>query len=90
MDLLPHVPAKKTSPEGAGAAAGFQQKMYVSSYDISSVTADWRYGKCSDLAGKSPEEHAFLLSYLNVDPMMDSLRNQERFQKLIKKILGGS
>lgn len=67
------------------------KKRYVSSYDIASV-----YCGLGDMEQalswleKALEEHAFLLSYLNVDPLMDPLRHQERFQRMTKKILGGS
>jgi serine/threonine protein kinase/Tfp pilus assembly protein PilF len=66
------------------------KKRYVSSYDIASVYCGLGdTEKALSWLEKALEEHAFLVSYLNVDPLMDPLRNQERFQRITKKILGG-
>jgi len=67
------------------------EKMYVSSYDIATIYCGLEdTKKALSWLEKALEEHAFLLSYLNVDPIMDQLRNQKRLQVLIKKILGGN
>jgi eukaryotic-like serine/threonine-protein kinase len=68
----------------------YSGKKYVSSYDISSIYCGLGdTEKALSWLEKALEEHAFLLSYLNVDPIMDPLREHERFQILIKKLLGG-
>jgi serine/threonine protein kinase/predicted Zn-dependent protease len=64
-------------------------KKYVSSYDIASIHCGLgETGQALSFLEKAAEEHAYLLSYLNVDPILDPLRNQERFRELIGKILG--
>lgn len=66
------------------------EKMYVSSYDIASIYCGLRDSeKALSWLEKSLEEHAYLLCYLNVDPIMDPLRDQERFQGLLNKLLSG-
>ncbi|MDZ7264183.1 MAG: protein kinase [candidate division KSB1 bacterium] len=65
------------------------KKMYVSAYDIASVycgLGDKR--KAIFWLEKAVQEHAFLLSYLNVDPIMDPLRDQKKFLMLAQEILG--
>lgn len=65
------------------------KKRYVSSYDIASVYCGLGdTEKALSSLEKALEEHAFLLCYMNVDPLMDPLRNHERFQRITNIILG--
>ncbi|RQV99985.1 MAG: tetratricopeptide repeat protein [Calditrichaeota bacterium] len=62
-------------------------KMYVSSYDISSI-----YCGLNDTdqalfwLEKAMEERAYLIIYLKVDPLMDPLLMENRYQQLVKKL----
>ena len=68
----------------------FSKKMYVSSYDIASIYCGLGDNdKALSWLEKALDEHAYLLIYLNVDPILDPLRDQKRFQVLVNKILGG-
>jgi tetratricopeptide (TPR) repeat protein len=66
-----------------------KQRMYVSSYDIASI-----YCGLNDIENainwleKAYEERSYLLIYLNVDPVLDPLRDDQRFKNLEKKIFG--
>jgi serine/threonine-protein kinase len=62
---------------------------YVSAYDIASVYCGLGDAKKAlSWLEKAVQEHAFLLCYLNVDPLMDPLRDQKKFKLLAQKILG--
>lgn len=66
------------------------KKRYVSSYDIATVYCGLgETDKALSALEKALDEHAFLLIYLNVDPLMEPLRHQDRFQMLRTKIFGG-
>jgi serine/threonine protein kinase len=68
----------------------FSKKMYVSSYDIASIYCGLGdTDQALSWLEKALDEHAYLLIYVNVDPILDPLRDQERFRVLINKILGG-
>ncbi len=62
-------------------------RMYVSAYDIASIYCglDDR-DKALNWLEKAFQEHAYLLIYLNTDPIMDSLREEKRFQQIVQKI----
>ena len=81
---------KKAAREILEKLLDLAQKKYVSSYDIASIHCGLgETDQALSFLEKAAEEHAYLLSYLNVDPILDSLRNQGRFRELIGKILGG-
>ncbi len=62
---------------------------YVSAYDRATILCGLgETEKALSWLEQAAQEHAFLLSYLNVDPLMDALRVQEKFQRLAKKITG--
>jgi serine/threonine protein kinase/Tfp pilus assembly protein PilF len=63
---------------------------YVSSYDMASICCGLgEMDQALSFLEKAAEEQAYLLSYLNVDPVLDPLRNQERFRQLMEKIMRG-
>jgi serine/threonine protein kinase/Flp pilus assembly protein TadD len=66
------------------------KKMYVSSYDIASIHCGLGdTDQALSWLEKALDEHAYLLVYVNIDPILDPMRNQKRFRVLVNKILGG-
>ncbi|UCF63972.1 MAG: protein kinase [bacterium] len=63
------------------------QRMYVSSYDIASIYVGLgQTGEALTWLEKALQERAYLLIYLEVDPIMDPLRKEKRFQELVEQI----
>ena len=63
------------------------QRMYVSGYDMASIYVGLGQTKeALNWLEKALQERAYLLSYLKVDPLMDPLRPEKRFQELIDQI----
>jgi len=63
------------------------EKMYVSTYDVASIYVGLKdYNNALDWLEKAFDEKAYLLIYLQSDPIMDDLRNEERYQSLCQKI----
>ena len=63
------------------------ERMYVSAYDIASVYVGLKnHEKALNWLEKGYRERAYLLVYLETDPIMDELRDEERYQKIAKKI----
>jgi serine/threonine protein kinase/Tfp pilus assembly protein PilF len=63
------------------------KSMYVSAYDLASVYVGLKdFDAALNWLEKAYEERAYLLVYLQTDPIMDELHNKERYKKLIKKI----
>lgn len=61
--------------------------MYVSAYDMASIYIG--LGQSDDALSwleKACEEHAYLLIYLKVDPLMDPLRPKKQFKKILQKV----
>ncbi|HPI72578.1 MAG TPA: protein kinase [bacterium] len=65
------------------------KKQYVSAYDIASVYLGLGEKETAlSWLEKAADERAYLLSYLKVDPFMDRLREEKRFQAVREKIMG--
>jgi tetratricopeptide (TPR) repeat protein len=63
------------------------EKMYVSAYDIASVYVGLKnHEEALNWLEKAYQERAYLLVYLETDPIMGQLRDEERYQKIAKKI----
>jgi len=63
------------------------QRMYVSSYDRASIAVGLgRTEEALEWLDRALQERAYLLIYLKVDPLMDPLRSEIRFQKLVQQI----
>jgi serine/threonine protein kinase/Tfp pilus assembly protein PilF len=63
------------------------RKMYVSAYDVAAIYCGLKdFEQAFFWLEKAYDERAYLMIYLNVDPLMDPLRDQDRFQKLVQKI----
>jgi serine/threonine protein kinase/Tfp pilus assembly protein PilF len=63
------------------------ERMYVSAYDMASIYVG--LGQADEALKwleKAFDEHAYLLIYLKVDPLMDSLRAKKRFKKILQKV----
>lgn len=60
---------------------------YVSAYDVATICAGLNYkDQALDWLEQAFTERAYLMIYLGVDPVMDSLRNEPRFRELLKKM----
>jgi len=65
------------------------KKQYVSAYDIASVYIGLGEKETAlSWLEKAADEHAYLLSYLKVDPILDRLREEKPFQTITDKIVG--
>ncbi len=65
------------------------QKQYVSAYDIASIYIGLGEKETAlSWLEKAADERAYLLSYLKVDPILDRLREEKRFQMVADKIMG--
>jgi tetratricopeptide (TPR) repeat protein len=63
------------------------KQKYVSAYDIAMIyTGLGDTEKAFEWLEKAIEEHSYLLIYLDVDPILDSLRTDKRFDVLRKKM----
>jgi serine/threonine-protein kinase len=63
------------------------QEMYVSAYDMASIYIGLgQSDEALQWLDKAFEEHAYLLIYLKVDPLMDPLRPKKQFKKILQKI----
>ena len=61
--------------------------VYVTPWQIATLYT--RAGMNDEALGwfeKAYEEHSSNMIYINVDPLFDDLRNEERFQQIIKKM----
>jgi tetratricopeptide (TPR) repeat protein len=66
------------------------RRMYVSSYDIASIYCGLGdFKQALFWLEKAVEERAYLTIYLQVDPIMDPLRKEERYISLVRKIFPG-
>jgi serine/threonine protein kinase/tetratricopeptide (TPR) repeat protein len=60
---------------------------YVSAYDIAMIyTGLGDIDEAFNWLQKAVEEHSYLLIYLNVDPILDPLRSDKRFNTIQKKL----
>jgi serine/threonine protein kinase/tetratricopeptide (TPR) repeat protein len=60
---------------------------YVSAYDIAMIyTGLGDIDQAFNWLQKAVEEHSYLLIYLNVDPILDPLRSDKRFNTIQKKL----
>jgi len=63
------------------------REKYVSSYDIAAIYAGLgSRDKAFEWLEKAIDEHSYLLIYLNVDPILDGLRDAKRFKDIKKKM----
>ena len=63
------------------------KQMYVSAYDMASIYIGLgQSDEAFKWLEKAFEEHAYLLIYLKVDPLMDPLRPKKHFKKILQKV----
>ena len=63
------------------------KQKYVSAFDIAMIyTGLGEKDNAFDWLKKAIDEHSYLLIYLNVDPILDPLRTDKRFNKLREKM----
>jgi serine/threonine-protein kinase len=63
------------------------ENMYVSAYDMASIYVGLgQSDEALNWLQKAYNEHAYLMIYLKVDPLMDPLRPKKQFKKIIQKI----
>ncbi len=63
------------------------QSMYVSSYDLAAIYCGLKdFDQALFWLEKAFEERAYLMIYLRVDPILEPLRGEKRFQNLVQKI----
>jgi tetratricopeptide (TPR) repeat protein len=63
------------------------KKTYVSPYDMATLYAGLKdKDRAFQYLEQAVSERAYLLLYIQVDPVMDSLRSDERFQVILKKM----
>jgi serine/threonine protein kinase/Tfp pilus assembly protein PilF len=63
------------------------QNMYVSAYDMASIYVGLgQSDEALNWLQKAYNEHAYLMIYLKVDPIMDPLRPKKQFKKILQEI----
>jgi len=68
---------------------GLSEKMYVSPYDIASIYCGLHEDEIAfSWLARAVEERAYLSIYLKVDPIMNLLRPEPRFQYLLNTVFG--
>ncbi len=68
-----------------------QKQTYVSAYDIATVYCGLGDHEIAlNYLEKAFAERAFLMIYLNVDPLMNSLQRQPRFRSLVERVFSST
>jgi hypothetical protein len=63
------------------------KQRYVAAYDFALAYAGLgEKDQAFQWLERSLQDHAFDITYLNVDPLMDNLRSDPRFADLVKRI----